>query len=71
MDTMDMDIMDTMERGRHMAHAPIECEKETKNICKKVPVKEEVSKDIEFCKGTPKKVKFILKLIKNHIFHGY
>jgi len=42
--------------GKREAHAPVECEKETKEICKKVPVKEEVAKDIEFCKGTPKKV---------------
>ena len=33
-----------------------ECEKETKEICKKVPIKEEINKDVEFCKGTPKKV---------------
>merc|ERR1719500_789139 len=38
------------------AHAPVECEKETKEICKKVPIKEDITKDIEFCKGTPKKV---------------
>jgi hypothetical protein len=43
--------------GKREAHAPVECEKETKEICKKVPIKEEVTKDIEFCKGTPKKVK--------------
>eukprot|EP00091_Calanus_sinicus_P006839 TRINITY_DN17613_c0_g1_i1.p1 TRINITY_DN17613_c0_g1~~TRINITY_DN17613_c0_g1_i1.p1 ORF type:complete len:184 (-),score=68.12 TRINITY_DN17613_c0_g1_i1:156-659(-) len=42
--------------GKREAHAPVECEKETKEICKKIPVKEEVTKDIEFCKGTPKKV---------------
>merc|ERR1719250_259483 len=32
------------------------CEKVTKEICKKVPVKEEVSKDIDLCTRTPKKV---------------
>ena len=50
---MDMGIMGM---GKREAHAPVECEKETKEICKKVPIKEEVTKDIEFCKGTPKKV---------------
>merc|ERR1711915_85843 len=42
--------------GKREAHAPVKCETEKKEICKKVPVKEEVSKDIEFCKGKPKKV---------------
>merc|ERR1712055_1081279 len=42
--------------GKREAHAVIECEKETKEICKKVPIKEEVTKDIEFCKAIPKKV---------------
>ena len=35
---------------------PIKCEKVTKEICKKVPVKEEVSKDIDLCTRTPKEV---------------
>ena len=39
--------------GKREAHAPVECEKETKEICKKVPIKEDITKDIEFCKGTP------------------
>eukprot|EP00092_Neocalanus_flemingeri_P050729 GFUD01058742.1.p1 GENE.GFUD01058742.1~~GFUD01058742.1.p1 ORF type:complete len:155 (+),score=59.70 GFUD01058742.1:81-545(+) len=42
--------------GKREAHELKECEKETKEICKKVPVKEEVTKDVEFCKGIPKKV---------------
>merc|ERR1719228_403397 len=42
--------------GKREAHAPVECDKETKEICKKVPIKEDITKDIEFCKGTPKKV---------------
>merc|ERR1719153_107969 len=39
----------------HGYHVP-ECEKETKEICKRVPVKEEVSKDIDLCSRTPKEV---------------
>merc|ERR1712002_1304394 len=42
--------------GKMEAHAVVECEKETKEICKKVPIKEDVTKDIEFCKAVPKKV---------------
>ena len=42
--------------GKREAHAAKECEKETKEICKKVPIKEEITKDVEFCKGIPKEV---------------
>merc|ERR1711936_1113385 len=42
--------------GKREAHAVVECEKETKEICKKVPIKEDVTKDIEFCKAVPTKV---------------
>merc|ERR1711872_502681 len=31
-----------------------ECEKEKKEVCKKVPVTEEVSKDFELCRPSPK-----------------
>ena len=34
----------------------VECEKETKTICKKAPVTEEVSKDFELCRPKPTKV---------------
>merc|ERR1712154_687920 len=34
----------------------IECEKETKEVCKKEPVVEEKSKDFELCHLEPKKV---------------
>ena len=33
-----------------------ECEKETKTICKKKPVTEEVSKDFELCRPKPNEV---------------
>merc|ERR1712183_92659 len=32
------------------------CEKVTQEICQQVPVTEEVSEDVEVCKGTPKEV---------------
>merc|ERR1711934_616132 len=38
----------------HYGH--IECEKETKEVCKKEPVVEEKSKDFELCHLEPKKV---------------
>ena len=46
------------KRSADAAHGyPVpECEKETKEICKQVPVKEEVSKDIDRCTRTPKEV---------------
>ena len=34
----------------------VECEKETKTVCKKAPVTEEVSKDFELCRPKPTKV---------------
>ena len=34
----------------------VECEKETKNVCKKKPVIEEVTKDFELCHPKPTKV---------------
>merc|ERR1712179_293358 len=37
-------------------HGYIECEKETKEVCKKEPVVEEKSKDFEICHLEPKKV---------------
>jgi len=35
-------------------YAVPECEKEMKEVCKKVPVKEEVSKEFELCRPAPK-----------------
>merc|ERR1712141_494880 len=34
----------------------VECEKETKTVCKKAPVTEEVSKDFELCRPKPTEV---------------
>ena len=34
----------------------VECEKETKTVCKKTPVTEEVSKDFELCRPKPTEV---------------
>ena len=42
------------EPGPHYGH--IECEKETKEVCKKEPVVEEKSKDFELCHIEPEKV---------------
>merc|ERR1712222_140083 len=42
------------EPNPHYGH--IECEKETKEVCKKEPVVEEKSKDFELCHLEPKKV---------------
>merc|ERR1711872_396126 len=39
----------------HLGYA-IECEKETKTVCKKKPVTEEVSKDFELCRPKPNEV---------------
>merc|ERR1711970_964210 len=36
-------------------HAP-ECEKETKEVCKQVPVKTPVEKEVEICTNTPSEV---------------
>merc|ERR1712029_663160 len=37
----------------HFGYAAIECEKETKTVCKKKPTTEEVSKDFELCRPKP------------------
>merc|ERR1711963_1379652 len=40
----------------HFGYAAIECEKETKTVCKKKPTTEEVSKDFELCRPKPNEV---------------
>ena len=45
-----------------------ECEKTTKMICKDVPNKEEVKKEVEICVKTPKEVKIKYKI---NLFYSY
>merc|ERR1712029_1271846 len=40
----------------HFGYAAIECEKETKTVCKKKPTTEKVSKDFELCRPKPNEV---------------
>ena len=49
--------------GHHGYPVP-ECEKETKEVCRQVPTKEEVSKDFELCRPVPKEVCFSYNLSK-------
>merc|ERR1712055_981648 len=62
-DCKDVEVCKSPYRRKRSAKADphyggyfIECEKETKNICNKVPVKEEKSNDFELCRLKPKKV---------------
>ena len=57
--------------GHHGYPVP-ECEKETKEVCRQVPTKEEVSKDFELCRPVPKEVCFsynLSRILHNHHHH--
>ena len=41
---------------RSSGYAAAECEKDTKEVCKQVPVKKEASREVEKCTRTPKEV---------------
>ena len=54
--------------GHHGYPVP-ECEKVTKEVCRQVPTKEEVSKDFELCRPVPKEVCFsynLFRILQNH-----